>query len=302
VNRRATVVPGALAALAALGALTLAGCSTFEQADAAARVGDRELPQDELDDMIRADTEGASEDGPFKASAQDARNLTQDWVITRLLEDDVAANGGEITDDDRAAARTQLESQEPGWADIDPILQELYTDQLAALTVWQGIASTPPSDDELRALYDAAIEASGIACTAQILVETEAEAQAILDDLAAGGDFAELAAEHSIDPASSAEGGVIPCEPAGSFVQSYVPEYVEAALAADVGVPTGPVASEFGYHVILVRPYDDVADEGIAEIYADPRVRFQRLAADADVYVDPRVGTFDPSQGIVALR
>jgi hypothetical protein len=61
------------------------------------------------------------------------------------------------------------------------------------------------------------------------------------------------------------------------------------------------VLSQFGYHIILVRPYDDVADEGIDEIYNDPNLRFRRLVDDADVYVDPRVGTFDPAVGIVSI-
>jgi parvulin-like peptidyl-prolyl isomerase len=297
VNRRATVVPVAVA----FAALALAGCSTFEQADAAARVGDQELTQEQLDDLLVGATPGATDDESFDAAGDTARSLTQTWVVTRILEDDITANGGEVSDDDLSAARTELEGQ-AGWESTQPAIQELVVEQTAAFTVWQALGTAPPSDEELQAAYEAGIEASGIACTAQILLESEADAQAVVDDLAAGGDFAELAAERSIDAASGAEGGVIPCAAAGSFVQNYVPEYVEAALAADVGVPTDPVASQFGYHVILVRPYDDVVDEGIAELYNDPSVRFRRLVDDADVYVDPRVGWFDPTQGVVALQ
>jgi parvulin-like peptidyl-prolyl isomerase len=300
VNRRAVVVPRALLAAVTVTA-GLAGCSTFEQADAAARVGDHELTQDQLDDLLVAATPGASSDEPTEVSADTARSLTQTWVVTRLLIDAVVADGGDVTDDDRDAARSQLEEQQgDAWANTQPAIQDLVVDQTAAVAVWQAL-SPEPSEDELRAAYDAGIEESGVACTAQILVESEEDARAVLDELAAGTDFAEVAADRSIDTVSGSEGGVIPCEAASTFAQNYVPEYVEAALAAEIGVPTEPVLSQFGYHVILVRPFDDVVDEGVAEIYSDPNLRFRRLVDDADVYVDPRVGTFDPAAGIVAI-
>jgi parvulin-like peptidyl-prolyl isomerase len=303
VIRRAAVVPRAVrSALAALAiAAGLAGCSTFEQADAAARVGDDELTQDQLDELLVAATPGATSEEPTEVSADTARSLTQTWVVTRLLTDAVVADGGAVTDDDRAAARSQLEEQQgDAWENTEPAIQDLVVDQTAAVAVWQAL-SPAASEDELRAAYDAGIQESGIACTAQILVESEEDARAVLDELAAGADFADVAGERSIDTVSGSEGGVIPCEPAATFVESYVPEYVDGALAAEVGVPTEPVLSQFGYHIILVRPYDDVADEGIDEIYNDPNLRFRRLVDDADVYVDPRVGTFDPAVGIVSI-
>jgi parvulin-like peptidyl-prolyl isomerase len=76
---------------------------------------------------------------------------------------------------------------------------------------------------------------------------------------------------------------------------------VDAALAAEIGEPVGPVKSEFGYHIIVLRPSDQVDPAELAALYTDVTQRFQRAARDVDVYVDPRFGTFNSSSGVVAL-
>jgi parvulin-like peptidyl-prolyl isomerase len=122
----------------------------------------------------------------------------------------------------------------------------------------------------------------------------------VLDRLGAGDSFAELAAEYSIDPGSGQQGGVLPCSSTGTFANTYIPEFVDAALAADVGDPVGPVASQFGFHVILVRPFDDLGDE-LDAVLAEPALRFDLVVTDLDGFVDPRYGTFDGARGVVPL-
>jgi parvulin-like peptidyl-prolyl isomerase len=74
--------------------------------------------------------------------------------------------------------------------------------------------------------------------------------------LAAGEDFAFLAAEVSEDPGSAAQGGDL-----GFFGRGQmVPEFEEAAFAAQVGELVGPVETSFGLHLIEVierRPGGD---------------------------------------------
>lgn len=99
-----------------------------------------------------------------------------------------------------------------------------------------------------------------------ILVEgdDEEKAQAILDELNAGADFAALAEEKSDDFGSASEGGSL------GWIERDVmdPAFEEAAFALkNVGDVTGLVKSDFGYHIIkldemkapVVRPYDEVA-------------------------------------------
>ena len=90
-------------------------------------------------------------------------------------------------------------------------------------------------------------------CAAHILVVKEGEALDVLDRLEAGEDFGELARELSTDTGSGANGGELGCAPP----IRYVPEFGEAAMSADLGSPTDPVMSSFGYHVILVSERTD---------------------------------------------
>ncbi|KGY11948.1 peptidylprolyl isomerase [Vibrio tubiashii] len=101
-----------------------------------------------------------------------------------------------------------------------------------------------------------------------ILVEgdDEAKAQAILDELNAGADFATLAEEKSDDFGSASEGGSL------GWIERDVmdPAFEEAAFAlTKVGETTGLVKSDFGYHIIKLdelkaseaKPYSEVAAE-----------------------------------------
>jgi parvulin-like peptidyl-prolyl isomerase len=79
-----------------------------------------------------------------------------------------------------------------------------------------------------------------------ILLETEEEAQEVLDLLEQGGDFHELAATYSTDPGSKDRGGDL-----GWFnFDTMVPEFAEAAFDLEIGEISEPVESEFGFHII----------------------------------------------------
>ena len=109
------------------------------------------------------------------------------------------------------------------------------------------------TDESVRAQYDeevAGFEPQDELHLLHILVETEDEAKQIISDLEAGGDFAEIAKEKSIDPGSAPNGGDLDFIARGVTV----PEFEEAAFALDVGATTGaPVQTQFGWHVIKVE-------------------------------------------------
>lgn len=86
-----------------------------------------------------------------------------------------------------------------------------------------------------------------------ILVATESEAQDALAALQSGESFAELARAISTDTGSGSKGGELDWSPASN----YVPEFAEAVRTADIGALTGPVQTEFGYHIIQVRARED---------------------------------------------
>ena len=82
-----------------------------------------------------------------------------------------------------------------------------------------------------------------------ILLASEEDGQAVIEELAGGADFAELATERSTGP-SGPNGGDL-----GYFREAQmVPEFAAAAFAMEVGTSSeAPVKTEFGWHVILVE-------------------------------------------------
>ena len=83
-----------------------------------------------------------------------------------------------------------------------------------------------------------------------ILVETEDEAKAIIEELKAGGDFAAIAKEKSKDPGSGANGGDLGYFGKGSMVE----EFETVAFALETGQFTqAPVKSQFGFHIIRLE-------------------------------------------------
>jgi PPIC-type PPIASE domain len=302
VIRRAIVIPILLLAAAAT------GCTTASDNDAAARVGEFELSQDELGGLLVGATPttttqpGTEPVDDSDLSAQTARDLLNVWILTRIIEADLAAQGESVSPEAIADVTGAFAAQDPaGWAALPIDLQNLQVEQRAAIETWSALEIPTPSDAELRAAYDAGTAESGIVCSAHILVATEAEAQSILDRLAGGADFAELALAESTDTGSGADGGNLPCALTNTFEDTYVPEFVEAALAAEIGEPVGPVQSEFGYHVIVLRSSDQVDPAELGALYTESSARFQRAAAAVDIYVDPRYGAFNAVTGVEPL-
>ena len=82
-----------------------------------------------------------------------------------------------------------------------------------------------------------------------VLVQNEADAKAVIEDLRKGDDFAEVAKKRSSGP-SATNGGDL-----GYFTrEQMVPEFAQAAFAMKKGeVSAAPVKTQFGWHVIKVE-------------------------------------------------
>jgi peptidyl-prolyl cis-trans isomerase SurA len=83
--------------------------------------------------------------------------------------------------------------------------------------------------------------------------------QEIKEQLDAGADFAELAREHSEDPASALNGGDL----GWSTPDAFVGQFGEVMSAIDIGAISDPFLTQYGWHILQVldRREEDMSDE-----------------------------------------
>jgi len=80
-----------------------------------------------------------------------------------------------------------------------------------------------------------------------ILVDSQEQCEELKRQIENGADFAELAAEHSDCPSGSSGGDL------GEFGPGQmVPEFDHVVFNESVGEVHGPVATQFGYHLIEI--------------------------------------------------
>lgn len=164
--------------------------------------------------------------------------------------------------------------------------QPAYYDGVQGLSCLSGACPTVSSGGEPGRTYEtqsAKFMPTEERRVRHILVETEAKAQAIIDELESGGDFAELARTRSTDSGSAALGGDL-----GYFTRGQmVPPFEEAAFAIAVGeFGHAPVETQYGWHVIKVvdarrqaRPSLEVLEQGPRQSMRDAahRVELEKL-------------------------
>jgi peptidyl-prolyl cis-trans isomerase C len=108
------------------------------------------------------------------------------------------------------------------------------------------------TEEKLRARYEEKKAEEGFVReevhARHILVPTEDEAKAVIEELQGGADFAEVAEQRSTGPSGPAGGDL-------GFIsrEQVVPEFADAAFALNAGETSqAPVQTQFGWHVIDV--------------------------------------------------
>jgi peptidyl-prolyl cis-trans isomerase C len=160
--------------------------------------------------------------------------------------------------------------------------------ELARLEVLAKAAATAahvydtPTDADLQSAYHeyAATLPSNEFHVAQILVSTEALADALIVKLQGGAEFAMLARDQSADD-SGARGGDL-----GWIVPGNLPlEFTDAVKGLKPGQVTQPVHTKYGWHVIklleirpaAIPPFDDVKAQLAANIQQARYEQFLKL-------------------------
>lgn len=257
----------------------------------------------------------SSEQPEATAPAADLRRGLTTLILEQAVASAAADQFGTVLGGDAVEVRL---------ADPPPRYLALFEQLAADPAVGPGLAAvnarfTLVRDDviprlllERRGSYQAVIDETPElvmrACVSHILVATVEEADAVLDRLDAGEDFATVATQVSLDQQSP--GGVL--GPPGACLAHHGqlgPEFVAGVIAAPLQAPTGPLATSFGFHVIRV---DERVIPSVAEMTADPMAFldpatgnelmgpwFAAAVADADIDVSSSVGEWSAENSTV---
>lgn len=274
----------------------MAGCSTLD-ADAVASVGDATLSEAQLAELVPL-VGGGDDLLPAADQVNVDRTAISVWLEAQVFTQAFAAGGVEA---DPTAIDQSTQGLNAQFPEIFPALTPETRDLLVEyVTVIEQIPTLPrPDEADVRSWFDAGPESAGLACVSHILLETEDAASEIVDELGDTGSeteeaelFGAIAMDRSIDPGSGAVGGFLGCDLAETISQQYVPPFAAAALAAEPGVPTEPVESDFGFHVLRLLPYDESVDQ-LEEFYAQGYIQGRLAIEGADVSVSSRYGVAD---------
>ncbi|ABR61347.1 peptidylprolyl isomerase [Sinorhizobium medicae] len=235
-------------AAAALVAMIAAGVARAEGTDPViAKVGDQEIRQSELDLAV------TSLDPQLQRMPDEQKRAAALSAVidVKLLLKDAEKEGlqNDETFKQRIAFLTERELHN---AYFKKHVIDAVTPEEVKARYDKEIAAIPPQE-EVKARH--------------ILVKTEDEAKAVIKELDAGKNFAELAKAKSTDP-NKDEGGDL-----GYFTKGrMVPEFETAAFALEKGAYTKtPVKTQFGFHVILVEDKRPQAPPTLEQV--EPQVR-----------------------------
>ncbi len=220
------------------------------------------------------------------------RNQLLDNLVTRqVLLDQVKADKIEVSSEEFDEAVGMLTKNIPEGMTLNDMLAQTGTTedefkstltmelQIRKLLESHADTNAVASDEEIEAFYNEnkeQFERPETVTASHILIGTEPgdsdeqkaekrkELEGIREQLVAGGDFAELARNHSTCP-SKAQGGSLGSFPRGRMV----PEFEDAAFTQKVGDIGEIVETQFGYHLIKVddrqepgtTPLDEVKEQ-----------------------------------------
>jgi foldase protein PrsA len=252
--------------------------------------------------------------GGETADAACARFTLSNLIQEDLVKHYATAHDISIRDGDVTSAVSQLESNLGGADKLDERLKAngVSRPQFVALArrlilfskAQREIGAAGVSDEQLRRLYEQDQQRFTEIHAKHILVKSRPLAQRIANE-ATPKNFAQLAKRYSTDTGSAASGGDL-----GTIAASSLdPDFVKAALALSPGQISGPVHTQFGWHVILlvgtrVQPFDQVKEQLSSSLEGQAfSTWLSGRLARATITVNPKFGRLDERTGeVVPIR
>lgn len=257
---------------------------------------------------------------PVEVASVNGQKITSDVLDKLMKQAPAGAEGGQPTPEARRALLDKLievelvsqEAEKEGLGNEPDFVfamnmlrkQQLYV-SLIRKKVIDTVKVTP---EETKADYDKNKEQYNVGeevKASHILVDTEDEAKKIKERLDKGENFEALAKEKSKCP-SAPRGGDL-----GYFGKGrMVPEFEKAAFALKDGEISGPVKTQFGWHIIkitarkpaTVKSYDEVKSEIEQRLVQEKQKKayedlMASLKAGADIKInDTAIGKGEPEK------
>jgi len=244
-----------------------------------ARVNGEAISGKDLDDAVRAI---AGRAGPIPPDERDRvyRGVLDNMIGYRLMIQEAKARKIAVSDADVDAQVAQIRSQFPSDAQFQQALtaqkttleavrndarEGMSADKLVESEIAGKVTVKPESVTDFYQKNQDKFQQGPRVRASHILIgipqnadaatkqQAKAKADAVLNDLKAGKDFAATAKANSQDPGSAPNGGDL-----GYFEQGQmVPPFEQAAFALKPGEMSDVVESQFGYHIIKVVDKQD---------------------------------------------
>ena len=238
------------------------------------------------------------------ADGETVRGLLTSLIRAEATNQLLAETGEPVTDADLDKVRAEISQQNT--EGFPQTLIDLIV-ELNAATAALGRVRAPEAS-VVAARYESNPKSLGLLCVRHLVVEKESTAREALTELGAtpsDEDFAAVAGKYSIEPNAKQSGGALrgqsgECIALNEYQAGFDPDFVRGAFDARTGVPTEPVKSSFGWHIIYVRPFTAVSESLSATLNNAPGeyLLLGTLAA-ADISVASRYGKWNPLSGQV---
>lgn len=229
-------------------------------------------------------------------SGSDMRILLT-WLIQNQAADEFFATVGEsITEADKQAT---IDNDKTNFDGLTKLTSDFFAVHQSIGAVWDRIDT--PGESAVKALYEKSPALSGSLCLRHILVKTEKEAKDVVSKLKNGASFADLAKSTSIDTGSGARGGSLgstetnDCLTNSTILEKFDAQFNAGALKAKIGTVSDPVKTQFGWHIIIHRPWSEVKDSVMENLTERPgREMYFGYLMTSKISVNPKYGKWDP--------
>ena len=300
---------------AAVGAALLLSACSSTGTPLAAKVGSTTISRTSVNDDLRAITDNEAVTASLSKTLGNvkptdggvSRQLATIWLTTLVnqvvVDHYFAQHHLKVSDADKTAARQAAYSSFVNQKTFEELPQWFQDQTISRQERLQAVQATlpgpkTPSDAELQQAFDAnkAQLCPSSEAIAQIQATTQAGAQAIEAQLAAGADFGTLAQKSSSDAGSAAVGGLVACTNSDQYNQLPA-AFRQGADPLQLGQVSPPVQSDLGWHVIKREPFDLANSKLLLiQILAQQQTRpiqtfINNQLVRRKVWVDPQYGT-----------